>query len=133
MGAEMRSVLHDLRRREWAWSATAPGGRKRECDKGENKEQTARATANELPATIFSSGPFKSHLRTHKRTNFCLPTKVRFFELSVPLARNVKYASQVKCAFGTICGTLNFTLRQGRNTSLGRKSKLHCGLPQLHF
>ena len=33
--AEMRSVLHDLRRREWAWSATEPGGRKRECDKGE--------------------------------------------------------------------------------------------------
>ena len=41
--------------------------------------------------------------------------KGAFFELSVPLARNVKYASQVKrtscvkCAFGTICGTLNFT------------------------
>ena len=48
------------------------------------------------------------------------------FELSVPLARNVKYASQVKrtscmkCAFGAICGTLNFTLRPRRNTSLGR-------------
>ena len=57
----------------------------------------------------------------NKKRNFCLPTKVRFFELSVPLARNVKYASQVKCAFGTICGTLNFSLRQERNTSLGRK------------
>ena len=53
--------------------------------------------------------------------------KSAFFELSVPLARNVKYASQVKrtscvkCAFGTIYGTLNFTLRQWRNTSLFRK------------
>ena len=41
--------------------------------------------------------------------------KGAFFELSVPLTRNVKYASQVKrtscvkCAFGTLCGTLNFT------------------------
>ena len=35
-------------------------------------------------------------------------------------------------AFGTICGTLNFTLRPRRNTSLGRKPKLHCGLPQLN-
>ena len=50
-------------RREWAWSASARGARWSERDKGENKEQTARASANELPATIFSSGPFKSHLR----------------------------------------------------------------------
>ena len=41
--------------------------------------------------------------------------KGAFFELSVPLARNVKYASQVKrtscvkCAVGMIFGTLNFT------------------------
>ena len=49
--------------------------------------------------------------------------KSGFFELSVPLVRNVKYASQVKrtscvkCAFGTICGTLNFT---------APKEQLHC-------
>ena len=48
-----------------------------------------------------------------------------FFELSVPLARNVKYASQVKCtscvmcAFGTICGTLDFT---------APKEQLHCAV-----
>ena len=56
--------------------------------------------------------------------------KGAFFELSVPLLRNVKYALQVKCAsrvkraFGTICRTLYFTLRQRRNTLLGRKPKL---------
>ena len=61
-----------------------------------------------------------------------------FFSTKCSAARNVKRAAHmkrtacVKCAFGTICGTLNFTLRQRRNTSLGRKSKLHCGLPQLH-
>ena len=50
-------------------------------------------------------------------------------ELSVPLARNVKLASQVKCRkrreapAGVGGGTLNFTLRRSRNTS--RRKPLH--------
>ena len=51
-----------------------------------------------------------------------LSTKSGFFQLSVPLARNVKqgYAlwsalTRVKSAFGTICGTLNFTCRKAAN------------------
>ena len=52
----------------------------------------------------------------NKKRTFVLVDKGSFFELSVPLARNVKYPSEVKrtscvkCAFGTIYGTLNFTL-----------------------
>ena len=53
---------------------------------------------------------------TTKKTTFVRSTNVVFFERSVPLPRNVKYASQVKrtscvkCAFGTIGGgTLHFT------------------------
>ena len=62
------------------------------------------------------------------KKNLCLPRQRFFFELSVPPTRNVKYPSVVKrtscvkCAFGTIYGTLNFTLRQWRNTSLFRKA-----------
>ena len=65
---------------------------------------------------------------TNKKRTFVYQDKGSFFELSVPLARNVKYPSDVKrtscvkCAFGTIYGTLNFTLRQWRNTSLFRKA-----------
>ena len=93
--------------------------------------------ANTLRARIAGDVRFRI-LRGEKSTHLSTD-KSGFFELSVPLVRNVKYASQVKrtscvkCAFGTICGTLNSTLRPWRNTSLGRKPKLHCGLPQLHF
>ena len=40
--AEMRSVLYDRRRREWAWSETAAWGGERGRDKGENKEYMFR-------------------------------------------------------------------------------------------
>ena len=65
---------------------------------------------------------------SNKKRTFVYQDKGSFFELSVPLTRNVKYPSDVKrttcvkCAFGTICGTLNFTLRPRRNTSLFRKA-----------
>jgi len=45
-----------------ALSATASGGREREHEKGENKEQRTCAIANKFSATIFSSGYFKSLL-----------------------------------------------------------------------
>ena len=57
--------------------------------------------------------------------------KASGFQLSVPHMRNVKRpsnvkcASRVKCACGTTGGTLNFTLRRSRKTSLRRKAKLH--------
>ena len=63
-----------------------------------------------------------------KKITFVYQTKVIFFELSVPLPRNVKCPSDVKrtacvkCAYGTICGTLNFTLSHRNNTSLCRKA-----------
>ena len=45
----------DLRRREWAPSATAAGGGRRERDKGENKE--SRGRSDSAPGTtIFSTG-----------------------------------------------------------------------------
>ena len=54
--------LHDLRRREWAWSASAPCGRWSERDKGKNKEYQARAVR--VPeTTMFLTGSFKSHPR----------------------------------------------------------------------
>ena len=56
-----------------------------------------------------------------KKATFVYLTNVAFFERSVPLPRNVKYASQVKrtacvkCAFGTTGGgTLHFTLCQAQ-------------------
>ena len=58
---------------------------------------------------------FESAMVRQQKSLICLSDKLGFFELSVPLARNAKYASQVKrtscvkCAFGTICGTLNLT------------------------
>ena len=57
-------------------------------------------------------------ISANKKRTFVYQDKGAFFELSVPLRRNVKDASQVKrtscvkCAFGTICGTLNFTMPQ---------------------
>lgn len=56
-GSEMRPEprAHPGYRREWAWSATAAGGGRRERDKGENKE--SRGRSDSAPGTtIFSTG-----------------------------------------------------------------------------
>ncbi len=54
--AEMASPFHDLRRREWALSASAAGGGESEREKGENKEQTARATRSSRRRLYFRVG-----------------------------------------------------------------------------
>ena len=45
--------LHDLRRREWAWSASASCGRWSERDKGKNKEYQARAVPSARDDYVF--------------------------------------------------------------------------------
>ena len=50
----------------------AAGGGRSEGDKGENKKHRKRATAYATEATIFSSGPFKSHPYSGREDNRCV-------------------------------------------------------------
>ena len=62
------------------------GGRER--DKGENKEYRVGATAYTPETTIFSSGPFKSHLRNQKSLGIT-DTKALFLLLCLRIQTNL--------------------------------------------
>ena len=80
------------------------------------QEMCAHSSADRVPGYEPVGRRFKSCWARQKRTHICLRQVWVLFWRSVPLPRNVKYASQVKCTscakcdFGTIGGgTLHFT------------------------
>ena len=107
------------------------------------QEMCAHSSADRVPGYEPVGRRFKSCWARQKRTHICLRQVWVLFWRSVPLPRNVKYASQVKCTscakcdFGTIGGgTLHFTslhftscvstiLHSGSAAALLGEAKLH--------
>ena len=84
------------------------------------QEMCAHSSADRVPGYEPVGRRFKSCWARQKRTHICLRQVWVLFWRSVPLPRNVKYASQVKC---TSC--VSTILHSGSAAALLGEAKLH--------